>query len=140
MKRAALFAVAALAVTVAVLPAQAAKSKPKPKCVAHAVAYVASGSLTAAGALTANSDRIYDGTLTVQVTRTNTHAKADKGMTKTYTLIKARVSFGHGVSKTAPAAGTRANVKGTITTEAKSCTGFTPTTTIKKVELLAAKK
>ena len=138
MRRTAFLAAAALVFVVVALPAQAAK--PKPKCVAHAVSYEVSGTLTAPGALTANSDGSYNGTLTVHVSRTNEPAEADKGMTKTYTLDHARVSFGHGVSKTAPATGTRADLKGTITTEAKTCTGFTPTVTIKKATLLAAKK
>jgi hypothetical protein len=127
-----------LAFAVVVVPAQAAK--PPPKCVAHSVSYEVSGMLTATGSLTKNSDGSYNGTLTVKVTRTNHNAGADKGMTTTYTLTNAHVSFGHGVSKTAPAAGSRADLKGTITTEPKTCTGFTPTVTIKKVELLAAKK
>ncbi len=138
MKRIALLTAAALVFAAIALPAQAAK--PKPKCVAHAVSYEVSGTLTTPGALTANSDGSYNGTLTVHVSRTNEPAEADKGMTKTYTLDHARVSFGHDVSKTAPAAGSRADLKGTITTEPKTCTGFTPTVTVKKVELLAAKK
>ena len=131
-------AVAALALAVVALPAQAAKPSP---CVPHAVSYQVSGTLTVAGSLTAGSSKgTYNGSLTVKVTRTNSGAEADKGLTKTYTLTNVRVSFGHGVSKTAPAAGSRVNVKGTITREPTSCTGFTPTLTVKKVELLAAKK
>jgi hypothetical protein len=137
MSRIGLMAAAALALGVIALPAQAAK--PKPKCVAHAVSYEVSGTLSTVGSLTKNSDGSYNGSLTVHVTRTNDGAEADKGMTKTYTLDHARVSFGHGVNKTAPAAGSRADLKGTITAEPKGCT-FTPTVTIKKVELLAAKK
>jgi hypothetical protein len=79
----------------------------------------------------------YSGVLTVHVTKTNDHAKADKGQTKTYTLSHAHVSFGAGVNKTFPAVGSRVDLKGTITTLAKKCdqTGFTPTVTIKKVEI-----
>ena len=138
MKRIAFLAAGMVALTAIAVPAQAAK--PTPKCVPHPVSYEVSGALTAAGSLTKNSDGSYNGTLTVKVTRTNENATADKGMTKTYTLTNAHVSFGHGVSKTAPAAKSRVDLEGTITTEPKTCTAFTPTTTIKKVELLSANK
>jgi len=49
------------------------------------------------------------------------------------------VTFSHGASTTAPAAGSRAYLKGTITTEPKKCTGFTPMITIKRAKLHAAK-
>src|ERR1041385_1055246 len=138
---------AALAVAALVAPVQAAKPKPtprpktppQPKCVAHAVSYEVSGTLTAVGSITANSDRSYNGSLTLLVTRADKHAKADKGATKTYPRDHARVSFGREVDRSAPAANSRANLKGTITTEPKKCSGFTPTVTIKKVELHAAK-
>jgi hypothetical protein len=137
MRKIAFLAAGMLALLVIVAPAQAAKP---PKCVAHPVSYEVSGTLATAGSLTKNSDGSYNGTLAVKVTRTNDNATADKGMTKTYTLTNAHVSFGHGVSKTAPAVASRVDLKGTITTEPKTCTGFTPTDMIKKVELLAAKK
>jgi hypothetical protein len=143
MRRIAFLAMAVLALAAIVVPAQAAKPKPTPpksKCVAHAVSYEVSGTLTTAGALTANSDGTYSGSLTVHVAKTNNHAKASKGTTQSYTLDHAKVTFGHGVNKSAPAAGSRANLKGTITTEPKKCTAFTPTTTIKKVELHRAPK
>ncbi len=136
MKRIA-FVAAALALMAVVVPAQAAKHK----CVAHAVSYEVSGTLASTGSLTANSDRSYSGTLTVHVTRANQHAKADKGTTKTYTLDHAKVTFGNGVDKSAPAAGSRVNLKGTITTLSKKCAGpFTPTITIKKAEIHTAHK
>jgi hypothetical protein len=64
-------------------------------------------------------------------------AGVDKGLTKTYTLSHVDVSFGAGVNKTAPAAGSRIHLKGTITRLEKKCTqtGFTATTTITKVAL-----
>src|SRR5215471_13752305 len=101
MRNIAFLAAGMLALTVIAVPAQAAK--PPPKCVPHPVSYEVSGTLTTTGSLTKNSDGSYNGTLTVNVTRTNENASADKGMTKTYTLTNAHVSFGHGVSKTAPA-------------------------------------
>jgi hypothetical protein len=77
----------------------------------------------------------------VHVTKTNDHAKADNGQTKTYTLSHADVSFGAGVNKTSPATGSRVNLKGTITTPAPKCsqTGFTPTITITKIAIHRAK-
>jgi len=142
MRKITFLTVMALALAVIAVPAQASKSKPrspKPKCVPHAVSFEVSGTLTTAGTLTANTDGTYSGSLTVQVTKTNNHAKTYKRTTQSYTLNHARVSFGHHVSTTAPAAGSRANLKGTITTESKKCGTFTPTITIVKVELHAAK-
>jgi hypothetical protein len=80
---------------------------------------------------------VLDARLTVHVTKTNDHAKADKGLTKTYTLSHADVSFGAGVNKTSPAVGSRVHLKGTITRLEKKCnqTGFTPTITITKVAI-----
>jgi len=143
MRRIAILATALLALAVIVVPAQAAKppKPPKPpKCVAHAVSYNVSGTLTTAGALTANSDGTYSGSLTVKVTKANDHAKADKGTTRSYTLDHAKVSFGHGVSTTAPAVNSRVKLKGTITTEPKKCAAFTPTITISKANLHTAPK
>jgi hypothetical protein len=144
MRRISLLALALLATSVAVaVPAQAAKTKPTPsKCQPIAVSYVVSGTLVS-GTLTrdAGKTKTYSGTLTVHVTKTDSHAKADKGLTKTYTLSHAKVSFGAGVNKTSPAASSRVTLKGTITTLAPKCshTGFTPTITITKVEILRAK-
>jgi len=144
MKRIAAVGMATLALAAIAVPAQAAKpappAPPRPKCVAHAVSYEVSGTLTTAGTLTGNSDGTYSGSLTVHVTKTDDHAKADKGTTRSYTLDHAKVSFGHGVDKSAPAANSRANLKGTITAEPKKCGAFTPTITIEKVELHAARK
>ena len=148
MRRISLLALALMATTVAVaVPAQAAKKGPTGptgnKCQPHAVSYVVSGKLTVVGALVADPApaKTYSGTLTVHVTKTNNHAKADKSLTKTYTLSHAKVSFGAGVNMTSPAAGSKVNLKGTITTLASKCshTGFTPTITITKVEIHRAK-
>ena len=144
MRRISLLALALMATTVAIaVPAQAASHKTGSKaCQAHAVSYVVSGTLVT-GALTVDlgSPQTYSGTLTVQVTKTNKHAKGDKGQTKAYTLSHADVTFGSGVTATSLTAGVRVNLKGTITTLAPKCsqTGFTPTTTITKVEIHRAK-
>jgi hypothetical protein len=135
MRRISLLALALMAVTVAVaLPAQAASKK----CQPHAVSYRVSGALVS-GTLTPDpgTAKTYSGMLSVQVTKTNKHATADKSLTKTFTLSHADVSFGAGVNKTFPAAGSRVNLKGTITTLTKKCsqTGFTPTITITKAAL-----
>jgi hypothetical protein len=142
MKKIAFLAGIMLALAAITMPAQASKSKPathKPKCVPHAVSFEVSGTLTTAGSLTANGDGTYNGSLTVSIKKTNEHAKPYKRTTQSYTLDHAKVSFGHNVSTTAPAANSRVNLKGTITTESKKCGAFTPTITIKKVELHAAK-
>jgi hypothetical protein len=130
-----LFVLAVLAVTgLAVTAPVHAKSHPPKshKCTPHAVSYRASGKLVS-GSLTANSDGTYSGTLTVHVTSTNHHAKADKGTDKAYTLDHAKVKL-HGEDPSALVVGSRVRLKGTITTLAKKCdqTGFTATTTIKR--------
>jgi hypothetical protein len=104
---------------------------PKPRAVAYRVA----GTLVS-GALTQNPDGTYNGTLVVHVTRTNHHAKADKGTDKSYALDHARVGL-HGENAAAPTAGSSVKLKGTVTTLGKKCaqTGFTPTTTIKKATI-----
>jgi hypothetical protein len=136
MKRISLLTLAliAVAVPVAVPVAQASSSK----CQPHAVAYRVSGTLVS-GTLTADlgTKKTYSGTLTVLVTKTNEHAKSDKDLTKTYTLSHVDVSFGAGVNKTTPVAGSKVHLKGTITTLEKKCsqTGFTPTITIEKVAI-----
>jgi hypothetical protein len=135
-KRITFFIAAALAVAVIGAPAQAkGPGTHSRKCVTHTVSYRVWGSLTVPGALVANSDGTYSGTLTVLVKRTNRHARADKGATVIYTLVNARVKFGHGVDKIAPAIGTKAYLKGTITFLPKKCGTSTPTITIKKVRL-----
>jgi len=111
------------------------------RCTPRRVAYVASGTL-ASQTLTKNADGTYDGTLTVNVTRSNNHAKSDKGTARTYTLDDARLSFdvpdrdANGTVDAADLrAGDRVKVIGRITRLKKRCdsTGFTPTVTVKKV-------
>ena len=145
MRKIAILPAALAALATMVLPAEAAKPTAKPnaasiRCVAHRVSYEVSGTLNTVGSLTRNSDGTYSGALTVHVTRADDHARADKGAIKSYTLNHAKVSFGHGVNHAAPAAGSRASLHGTVTVVAKSCTAFTPTTTIQKVELHTAHK
>ena len=144
MRRISLLVLAAMATTVAVaVPALAAdKKSTSEKCQPHAVSYVGRGTVVSA-ALTPDPATVktYSGTLTVQVTQTNKHANADRTETKTYTLSLADVSFGADVNSTAPAVGSRVNLKGTISTLSPQCsrTGFTPTITITKVEIHRAK-
>ncbi len=110
-------------------------------CKAHNVAYVASGTL-ASQTLVKNTDGTYSGSVTVNVTHTNRHAAGDEGMTKSYTLTDARVTFGladinHDGSVGLDDLQTGDLVKaiGKITTLAKHCnqSGFTATTTISKI-------
>ena len=103
---------------------------PKGNCLPHAVAYKVSGTLDS-GSLTANSDGTYSGSLTVQVTKANKHAKGVKGTTQIYTLTSAMLKL-HGEDPAALTADSRAKLKGTITTLGKRCdqSGFTPTVTI----------
>jgi hypothetical protein len=132
----------ALAATLAIPGASLAKAPPPKaqKCQPQAVAYVVSGTLVS-GSLTANSDGTYSGSLTVHVMKTNDHAKADKGVDKSYMLDHAKAKL-HGENPAALTANSRVNLSGTITTLAKKCdhTGFTPTITIKKADIKPPKK
>jgi hypothetical protein len=132
MSRIVLLGVLALAVAAPPVQAKAPKAQ---KCQPHAVAYEVSGTVVS-GSLTANSDGSYSGILTVHVTKAEHHAKADKGMDKSYTLDHAKVKL-HGENPVALTANSRAHLNGTITTLAKKCdhTGFTPTVTIKKADI-----
>jgi hypothetical protein len=100
--------------------------------------YNASGTLVSATLTPAAKKGHFDGTITVDLTRAN--HKAATG-TQTYTLTDARVRFGKGVSATAPAAGSLVRLHGKITALPHGCatTGFTPTTTIRKVDIRQAK-
>lgn len=131
MKR---LSLAALAIAILAMPGVGLAKGPKSpkKCQAHPVSYKVAGNLES-GSLTANSDGTYDGSLVVDVKKTNKHAKADKGTTVTYTLTSAHLKL-HGEDPSALTANSRVKLKGTITTLAKKCdqTGFTPTVTIKR--------
>ena len=137
---------------VVVVPAQAKPTQPHPakshKCTPHKVAYKASGTLVSesltqtAGADTPKrGDDRYSGSLTVDVTKANHHAAKGE---QTYTLDNARVRFydaDHNRTGDEPKAGDRAKLIGKITRLSKKCddTGFTPTTTIRKVDFKPAK-
>lgn len=110
------------------------------KCMPHKVGYVASGTLLSEK-LEKNSDGTYSGELEVEVTHTNHHAAADKGKV-TYTLTKARVTFGladtnkdGSVGLDDLTKGDRTHVIGKITALARKCAqgGFKATTTINHV-------
>ena len=129
------------------MPAQAKPGKSH-KCTPHAVAYAAAGTLesqslsqTKGADTTKRSDDRYSGSLTVDVKRANHHGATGS---QTYTVDNARVRFydaNHDGTADAPKAGDRVKVKGRITRLGKKCdaTGFTPTVTVRKVELKPAK-
>jgi hypothetical protein len=164
MKKLAMVATLAAAAAVAV-PAQASKpdnagsqraeqgashsssSKAKGKrCTPRAVAYVAFGDYVSStltqtqGADTADKagDDRWSGELVVAVKRTNKHARADKGTTKTYTLTDARIRLadrnGDGTADV-PVAGDRTRVQGKITRSKRGCdaTAFTAELKIRSV-------
>jgi ribosomal protein L31 len=135
-KLALLGAVGALAI---VAPAQADKPvhpvKPTTakNCTPNNRGLTTSGTLVAA-ALTKNVDGTYSGTITVDVTKAN--HKAPTG-SQTYTLDRAKVKFHKGVDPLAPAPSSRVKVHGKITALPQKCstTGFTPTVTVKNVDV-----
>lgn len=127
------------------------------RCVAHRVAYVAAGTLvghtlvldsaaptpTVSAADADAADKpTYSGDVTIDVKRTNRHARADKGTTKTYALDHAHVVLGlddqNGDGRVDLAdvlPGSRAKVIGSVTKLSRRCdqTGFTPVLTIRKL-------
>lgn len=107
------------------------------KCKPHSVGYEASGVLIASN-LTASGKGRYSGTLEVQVKRANHRGPTGD---QTFTLSAARVVFHHGVSSADPAAGSRVKLHGKVTQLAKKCPteGFTPTVTVRKVDIRAEK-
>jgi hypothetical protein len=145
-------AIAALAVVAVVaVPAQAKPGNShgqSHKCTAHTVGYNASGTLVSEaltqtrGADTPRrSDDRYSGTLTVTVKKAN-HQGATGD--QSYTLDNARVKFydaNHDGTADQPKAGDRVKLQGTTTRLGKKCdqTGFTPTTTIRRVSFKPAK-
>jgi hypothetical protein len=148
MRRVAICSVALVAAFV--VPANAKPPKPaKAKdCTPHNVGYKAAGSLVSQaltqiqGADTAKrGDDRYSGTLTVEVKKANHRAPRGE---QTYTVENARVHFydaDHNHVADVPKAGDRVKVRGKITKLRKKCdtTGFTPTVTVRKVDLKAAK-
>ena len=119
-------------------PPKAAPAKPA-ACAPNTEGFKASGPLIVA-TLTAEGHGRYSGTIEINVTKANHGAPRGD---QTFTLSHARVKFHHGVSATEPAAGSRVKISGTITELSnKHCTseGFTPTITVKKVDIKGAKK
>jgi hypothetical protein len=129
----------ALGLLALVVPAQAAPHySPVPPpgshhCLPHSVGYYASGTLVSFS-LTAEEHGRYSGTLEAALTKANHGAPTGD---QPFTLASARVRFHRGVDPTAPAAGSRVKLHGKITKLAKRCPteGFTPTITIKKVDI-----
>lgn len=110
-------------------------------CKLHSVGYVAGGVVDASSPtapLTKTGHHKYSGTLVVDVKKTNHHAFGDKGKPVTYALHGASVHFSHGASNP-PVAGDRVQVIGKITTLKSGCdqTGFTPTVTVRQVDVHA---
>jgi hypothetical protein len=138
-KLAAIAGIAALWVSVpALAKGPPTKTYPIKPCVSHKVAYIASGTLVSS-TLVKNANGRYDGTLVVHVKRANHHAKATKNNDTTFTLVNARVKFGHGVTNPAPA-GSRVQVIGKITQIPHGCAPgtFVPTVTVRQVVIHAA--
>lgn len=103
------------------------------KCTPHNVGYNATGKLIASS-LTESGKGRYSGTIEVQVNRAN-----HRGLTgdETFTLTSARVFFHHGVDPANPAVDSRVKLHGKVTQLAKKCPteGFTPTVTVRKVDI-----
>jgi hypothetical protein len=105
-------------------------------CQPHNAGYNASGVLASAS-LAAEGHRRYSGTLEVKLAKANHHAPTGD---QTFTLAAAKVIFHHGVDPASPAVGSRVKLHGKITKLAKHCPteGFTPTITVKKVDVSKA--
>jgi hypothetical protein len=106
-----------------------------PTCISHSAGYNATGTLVVAGtSLTAQGHGRYSGTIEVNVAKGNHHAATGD---QTFTLTNARVKFHHGVTASTLADGDRVKLHGKITELPKHCStvGFTPTITVKKVDL-----
>lgn len=145
--------IAALAIAAVVaVPAQATPGKSEGKshkCKPHAVAYSASGKLVSESLMqtkgadtTTRRDDRYSGDVTVDVKKASHHGAAGS---QTYTVDNARVKFydaNHDHVADMPKAGDKVKVKGRVTRLAKKCdqTGFTSTTTVRRVEFRPAAK
>jgi hypothetical protein len=127
-----------------VVPAQAAPNyAPEPpahshshRCQPHSIGYNATGTLVSSS-LTAEGNGRYSGTLVVDLSRVNHRGASGE---QTFTLSDTRVIFHHGVEPTAPAAGSRVKLHGKTTKLNGHCSseGFTPTITVKKVDVRQA--
>lgn len=100
--------------------------------------FFASGTLVSASLTAGAKTGEYDGTITVDVTRTS-----DKGATgsQTFALTNAWVWFGHGLTSTTTAAGDRVFLRGKVTSSSQggSTTGST-TTTVREVAITDPKQ
>lgn len=147
-----LIAMAALATVPATATAKPKPDKPskpdkpaKEYCAPKTVGFHAKGTYVSSdltqtkGADTARrGDDRYSGELTVMVTKANRKHQTGE---QTYTLENARVRL-HPAKTTEAAAGDRVKVHGKLTRLGKKCdtTGFTPTVTVRKVDIKAKKK
>ena len=93
------------------------------KCQSHNRAYVESGTVdsTTAATMVQNPDGTWTGTLTVDVTRTNHAAKADRGQTVTYTFTSAQLDVRFDGGETTFAAGDQVKLIGKIAAVGKNC-------------------
>jgi hypothetical protein len=100
-------------------------------CKVHNLGYNAHGTITASSLTPTTTAGHFSGTITVTLKKANHH-----DMTTMFTLTDARVIFHHGVDATS-LVGTRVGLHGKITAMPAHCstTGFTPTITIKKVDI-----
>src|SRR4051812_35961130 len=100
-----LFPVALIAAAAIVVPAQANNGHSHSntvknhsqanshKCKPHKVGWIVKGTLVSQS-LTKNTDGTYSGTVNIDVTKTNSHAKAEKGKTNSqYTLDHVKAKF-----------------------------------------------
>jgi hypothetical protein len=119
-------------------PGHPAKPHPKP-CAVRNEGYNASGILVMASLSPAAGHHRYSGMIVVDVIRAN-HRSAIGD--QTFTLTDARVFFHHGVNAVAPAAGSRVGLHGKITELPQRCstTGFSPTITVRDVDIRKARQ
>jgi len=126
--------------------ASAKHRRDHPRPCPHKVGYVASGTLTQAATLTQvagagttdTRDDRYSGTLVVNVTHGNFHAKGTKGV---HTYNVSNIRLGKNVTSTPPA-GTRVRLIGTVTRAGKKCPSTTTGTgvvTVRRAVLHAPK-
>jgi hypothetical protein len=110
-------------------------------CKTHSSAYRVNGTLVTA-TLTKIAKHDYSGTITITVRTANHAASGTTSSNQSYTFTHAKVRFGHGVNQTIPAAGSRVQLKGTITYQkGSSCPPYGITmVTIDRVTILAAQK
>ncbi|MGZ3382721.1 MAG: hypothetical protein ACXVBB_21015 [Isosphaeraceae bacterium] len=103
------------------------------RCQPHNAGYNATGTLVSAS-LNEEGHGRYGGTLEVNIAKANHRAPTGE---QTFTLSAAKVRFHHGVDSNALVAGMRVKLHGKITALPKRCPteGFTPTITVKKVDI-----